>query len=77
MKRTIFLFLFAMLGVIGIQAANRKMNVDDAIYMWVDGSSVCYRLSQLPQIKFIDETFVLLINGIEQLRIKTSSLDIR
>lgn len=31
MKRTIILFLFAMLGVIGIQAANRKMNVDEDV----------------------------------------------
>lgn len=75
MKRTIILFLFAMLGIIGIQADGRKMNVDDAIYMWVNGSSVCYRLSQMPQIKFVDETFVLLIDGVEQLRVKTSSLE--
>lgn len=75
MKRTIILFLFALLGVIGIQAGGRKMNVDDAIYMWVNGSSVCYRLSQMPQIKFVDETFVLLIDGVEQLRVKTSSLE--
>lgn len=75
MKRTIILFLFALLGVAGIQADGRKMKVDDAIYMWVDGSSVCYRLSQMPQIKFVDEAFVLLIDGVEQLRVKTSSLE--
>ncbi|MCQ2342208.1 MAG: hypothetical protein MJZ75_01755 [Paludibacteraceae bacterium] len=75
MKRTFILFLVALLGAIGIQAAGRKMNIDDAIYMWVNGSSVCYRLSQMPQIKFVDEAFVLLIDGVEQLRVKTSSLE--
>ncbi|MBQ0076192.1 MAG: hypothetical protein KBS69_03565 [Bacteroidales bacterium] len=75
MKRTIILFLVSLFGVIGIHAIDRKMNVDDAIYMWVNGSSVCYRLSQMPQIKFVDDNFVLLIDGVEQLRVKTSSLE--
>lgn len=74
MKRTFVLFLFAIFGVIASRA-DIKMNVDDAIYMWVDGSSVCYRLSQMPQIKFVDDNFVLLIDGVEQLRVKTSSLE--
>ncbi len=39
----------------------------DAIYVWVDGSEVCYRLEASPVVKFIDGSAILWVNDREVL----------
>ena len=46
----------------GILAQNET---PDAIYVWVDGSEVCYRLDAEPVVKFQDNQAILYVNGVE------------
>lgn len=41
----------------------------DAIYVWVDGSEVCYKLETRPEVKFVDGRAVLYVDGREALRL--------
>ena len=61
-------FLYALtIGLLfatGIFAQNKT---PDAIYVWVDGSEVCYRLDAEPVVRFQDSQAILYVNGLEVL----------
>ena len=48
----------------GILAQNET---PDAIYVWVDGSEVCYRLDAEPVVRFQDSQAILYVDGVEVL----------
>lgn len=66
-----FLYTLAI-GLFFATGIFAQSDTPDAIYVWVDGSEVCYRLETEPVVKFQDNKAVLYINGAEVL-----SLDLK
>lgn len=66
MKKKLLLFAILVLGTSFVDA---KSTENDAIFVWVDGSSICYQLSAMPKVTYEDNAAVLFINGIETLRL--------
>ncbi len=71
MKRTILILcsLLAMMMTTHAQEAEK-----DAVYAWVNGTSKCYRLTDMPKVSFENGNAVLTINGIEQLRVQAEDI---
>ncbi len=72
MKRTMLL-LCSLLAAITIGAAETKEV--NAVYAWVNGTSKCYRLSDMPMISYENEGVVLSIGGVEQLRVYAEDIE--
>lgn len=68
MKKTI-VFLFSLVAVFSFRAQTVAAEEVDAIYVWVDGASTCYRLTDMPQVTYEGSIAVLSIKGTEQLRL--------
>ncbi len=47
----------------------------DAVYAWVNGTSKCYRLTDMPKVSYDKGAAVLSINGVEQLRVPAANID--
>ncbi len=62
--RLLYTLLIAFLFTTGIFAWEET---PDAIYVWVDGSAVCYRLDAEPVVKFQNNKAVLYVDGTEVL----------
>lgn len=68
MKKSI-VFLFSLVAVFSFRAQTVAAEEVDAIYVWVDGASTCYRLTDMPQVTYEGSIAVLSIKGTEQLRL--------
>lgn len=68
MKKSI-VFLFSLVAVFSFRAQTVAAEEVDAIYVWVDGASTCYRLTDMPKVTYEGTEAVLSINGTEQLRL--------
>lgn len=66
-KAIVFLFCFA--AIFSFQVQTVAAGETDAVYVWVDGTSTCYRLTDMPKVTYEGTEAVLSINGIEQLRL--------
>jgi hypothetical protein len=72
-KRKAMRFLYTLaIGLLFSTGILAWDDTPDAIYVWVDGSSVCYRLEAEPVVKFQDNKAVLYLDGAEVL-----SLDLK
>lgn len=72
MKRTMLL-LCSLLAAITISAAEAEEA--DAVYAWVNGTSKCYRLSDMPVVSYDQGDVVLSIDGVEQLRVYAENIE--
>ena len=72
MKRTMLL-LCSLLAAITISAAEAEEA--DAVYAWVNGTSKCYRLSDMPVVSYERGDVVLSIDGVEQLRVYAENIE--
>ena len=60
------LLLCSLLVAMCVQA---QETARDAVYAWVDGTSTCYRLSDMPTVSYEGQFAILTIHGEEQLRL--------
>lgn len=67
------LLLCSLLAAITISAA--EADEADAVYAWVNGTSKCYRLSDMPVVSYDQGDAVLTIDGVEQLRVAAESIE--
>lgn len=76
MKKKMLLLCCSLLAAITIGAAEVAETAEaDAVYAWVDGTSKCYRLSDMPVVSYDQGDAVLTINGVEQLRVAAESIE--
>lgn len=68
MKKSI-VFLFSLVAVFSFQAQTVAAGETDAVYVWVDGTSTCYRLTDMPKVTYEGSEAILSVNGTEQLRL--------
>ena len=68
MKKAI-VFLFSLMAMFSFQVQTVAAEEIDAVYAWVDGTSTCYRLTDMPKVTYEGTEAVLSINGTEQLRL--------
>lgn len=68
MKKTI-VFLFSLVAVFSFRAQTVAAGETDAVYVWVDGTSTCYRLTDMPKVTYEGTEAILSVNGTEQLRL--------
>lgn len=74
MKKILFLAML-MLGVGVVHAEIAKAGkTDEAVFVWLNGSSTCYRLSEMPVVSYESGAAVLTIRGVEQLRVPAESI---
>ena len=66
MKRLIV----ALMGL--CMSAVLQAEENDAIYVWVDGSSACYQLSKAPTVSYSGTYAVLSVDGKEELKLDLS-----
>lgn len=66
-KAIVFLFCFA--AIFSFQVQTVAAGETDAIYVWVDGTSTCYRLTDMPKVTYEGTEAILSVNGTEQLRL--------
>ena len=67
------LLLCSLLAAITIRAAEAEEA--DAVYAWVNGTSKCYRLSDMPVVSYDQGDVVLSIDGVEQLRVYAENIE--
>lgn len=79
MKKKMLLLCCSLLAAITIGAAEVAETAEaeeaDAVYAWVDGTSKCYRLSDMPVVSYDQGDAVLTIDGVEQLRVAAESIE--
>lgn len=68
--RKIFLWVMLMLSI-GVTWAEEA----DAVFCWVNGTSTCYRLEEMPVVRYENGAAVLTIRGVEQLRVAAESIE--
>ena len=68
MKKSI-VFLFCFAAIFSFQVQTVAAGETDAIYVWVDGTSTCYRLTDMPKVTYEGTEAILSVNGTEQLRL--------
>lgn len=68
MKKSI-VFLFSLVAVFSFRAQTVAAEETDAVYVWVDGTSTCYRLTDMPKVTYEGTEAILSVNGTEQLRL--------
>lgn len=68
MKKSI-VFLFCFAAIFSFQVQTVAAGETDAIYIWVDGTSTCYRLTDMPKVTYEGTEAILSVNGTEQLRL--------
>lgn len=61
--------LFLLCSLLVAMCVQAQEAARDAVYAWVDGTSTCYRLSDMPTVAYEGQFAVLTINGVEQLRL--------
>ena len=72
MKRTILI----LCSLMAIMMTTRAQEAEkDAVYAWVNGTSKCYRLTDMPKVSYENGSAVLTINGVEQLRVPAERID--
>ena len=71
MKRIVLILcgLMAMMMTTHAQEAEK-----DAVYAWVNGTSKCYRLTDMPSLSYDNGAAVLTIRGVEQLRVPAENI---
>lgn len=68
MKKSI-VFLFCFAAIFSFQVQTVAAGETDAVYVWVDGTSTCYRLTDMPKVTYEGTEAILSVNGTEQLRL--------
>lgn len=66
---TIMKKLFVVFSLLAVMSLHAQEAVRNAVYAWVDGSSTCYRLSEMPKVTYEGQIAILSIRGEEQLRV--------
>lgn len=75
MKKILFLaMLMLSIGVVHAEKAGAS-DADEAVFVWLNGSSTCYRLSEMPVVSYESGAAVLTIRGVEQLRVPAESVE--
>lgn len=74
LKKTFLLVILFLMTILQIKADDKPI---DGIFVWVDRSSTCYRLSDMPTISYSGEYAILTLKGsskpVLELRIKNGS----
>ena len=58
MKKNLILLFMMLFSVV-----MAKAETNDAIYVWVDGTSTCYKLEAMPQVTYDEGSAVLTVSG--------------
>ncbi len=72
MKR-IVLILCSLLAMM-MMTTHAQEAEKDAVYAWVNGTSKCYRLTDMPSLSYDNGAAVLTIRGVEQLRVPAENI---